>query len=59
MSEPEMVRLDDEAARLLAEMADELPGNPEFKALTSEAIKQYYEETFTPMVGGEESVTPQ
>lgn len=53
MSEPDIVRLDDEAACLLVEMVDELPGNPEFKALTSEALKQYYEETYLPLVGGD------
>lgn len=53
MSEPEMVRLDDEAARRLAEMTEGLPGNPELKSLASEALKQYYEETYLPMVGGE------
>jgi hypothetical protein len=53
MSEPEMVRLDDEASRLLAEMADELPGNPAFTGVTSEAIKQYYEQTYLSVVGGE------
>ena len=58
MSEPEMVRLDDEAARLLVEMKDRLPGNPEFKSLTSAAIKQYHVETYLPMVGGE-TTTPQ
>jgi len=53
MSEPEMVRLDNDAARLLVDMKDELPGNPEFKSLTSEALKQYYEQTYLPMVGGD------
>jgi len=53
MSQPEMVRLDDEAAHLLTEMVDGLPGNPELKSLTSEAVKQYYEETYLPMMGGE------
>lgn len=57
MSKPELVRLDDEAARLLAEMADELPGNPKFKSLTSEALKLYYEDRYLPMVGGDETTT--
>ena len=48
-----MVRLGDDAARLLIEMADGLPGNPELKSLTSEAVKQYYEETYLPLMGGE------
>jgi len=48
-----MVRLDNDAARLLVDMKDELPGNPEFKSLTSEALKQYYEQTYLPMVGGD------
>lgn len=53
MSKPKMVRLDDDAARLLVDMKHELPGNPEFKSLTSEALKQYYEQTYLPMVGGD------
>jgi hypothetical protein len=53
MPTPEMVRLGDDAARLLIEMVDGLPGNPGLKSLTSEAVKQYYEETYLPLMGGE------
>lgn len=53
MSEPEMVRLDNDAARLLVNMKDEIPGNPEFKSLTSEALKQYYKQAYLPMVRGD------
>jgi hypothetical protein len=55
MSEPELVRLDDEAALLLVEMADGLPGNPTLTGIASEALKQYYEETYLPIEG--ETVT--